>query len=500
MVEEVKKHPEPEPEPKTLDPTVERSSSRDPLTAMVPAFNVFVRWFARSYFRHFGLDEETVKNLRDMESRGAVVYVMRYSSRLDYFLLNTLLAREGLRLSSFANGIRYQYFGKLLNALRLSLGGSGSRTATEQRESDREYARCLSLGGQSQFLFLRTQRLKNFLKGRKGVQRSDELDLLQEVVEAVWDTDRPVFVVPVTLFWRKGPRNESRFLNLSYGALFRPSDIAKVSSFLATYRSLSVKVGNAIDMQHFIASHRDEGAGRVARKIRRSILIYLYREEKVVEGPTLRPRFRVQREVLSDSGVVDAMRSRAGELGWTDDRARVEAEKIFGEIAASMNSTFLALMNSLLTWLFRRLFSSIEIDGLDKVVENVKKRPVILVPSHRSYFDFLILSVLLYGNFMMPPHIAARENMAFGPFGFIFRRSGAFFLRKTFDDPLYKEVFRSYVAYLVREGFTQEFFIEGGRSRTGKTMSPRLGMLTWDVDAFIESHQRDLVFIPVAIT
>ena len=500
MVEEVKKHPEPKPEPKTLDPTVERSSSRDPLTAMVPAFNVFVRWFARSYFRHFGLDEETVKNLRDMESRGAVVYVMRYSSRLDYFLLNTLLAREGLRLSSFANGIRYQYFGKLLNALRLSLGGSGSRTATEQRESDREYARCLSLGGQSQFLFLRTQRLKNFLKGRKGVQRSDELDLLQEVVEAVWDTDRPVFVVPVTLFWRKGPRNESRFLNLSYGALFRPSDIAKVSSFLATYRSLSVKVGNAIDMQHFIASHRDEGAGRVARKIRRSILIYLYREEKVVEGPTLRPRFRVQREVLSDSGVVDAMRSRAGELGWTDDRARVEAEKIFGEIAASMNSTFLALMNSLLTWLFRRLFSSIEIDGLDKVVENVKKRPVILVPSHRSYFDFLILSVLLYGNFMMPPHIAARENMAFGPFGFIFRRSGAFFLRKTFDDPLYKEVFRSYVAYLVREGFTQEFFIEGGRSRTGKTMSPRLGMLTWDVDAFIESHQRDLVFIPVAIT
>lgn len=497
-MDEVETTPHEEPKPK--DVADERSSSRDPYTAMVPTFNVLVRRFARRYFRHFDLDEETVKKLRDMETRGSVVYVMRYSSRLDYFLLNTLLAREGLRLSSFANGIRFHYFGTLLSALRLSLGGGRRRTANEQRESDREYARCLSLGGQSQFLFLRTQRLKNFLKGRKGVQRTDELDLLQEVVQAVWDTDRPVFVVPVTLFWRKGPRNESRFLNLSYGALFRPSDIAKVSSFLATYRSLSVKMGNPIDMQRFISSHRDEGAARVARKIRRSILIYLFREEKVVEGPTLRSKFRVQREVLSDRGVVEVMARRSQELDWSDDRARAEAEKIFGEIAASMNSTFLAVMNSLMNWLFNRLFSSIDIDGFEKVVENVKQRPVILVPSHRSYFDFLILSVLLYGNFMTPPHIAARENMAFGPFGAIFRRCGAFFLRKSFDDPLYKEVFRAYVAYLVREGFTQEFFIEGGRSRTGKTMAPRLGMLTWDVDAFIDSHQRDLVFIPVAIT
>ncbi|MCP5042255.1 MAG: hypothetical protein GY944_14610, partial [bacterium] len=190
----------------------------------------------------------------------------------------------------------------------------------------------------------------------------------------------------------------------------------------------------------------------------------------------------------------------AGQRDWTPERVQTEAEKIFLEIAASMNSTFLAVMNSIVSAIFRRLFSSIEIYGLEEVAENVKQRPVILVPSHRSYFDFLILSVLLYGNFMMPPHIAARENMAFGPFGAIFRRCGAFFLRHSFDDALYKEIFRSYVAYLVREGFTQEFFIEGGRSRTGKTLPPRLGMLMWDVDAFIDSHQRDLVVIPVAIT
>jgi glycerol-3-phosphate O-acyltransferase len=101
---------------------------------------------------------------------------------------------------------------------------------------------------------------------------------------------------------------------------------------------------------------------------------------------------------------------------------------------------------------------------------------------------------------MVPPHIAARENMAFGPFGYIFRRAGAFFLRRSFDDDLYKEVFRSYVSYLVREGFPQEFFIEGGRSRTGRTLTPKLGMLSWNIDAFLDSGRRDLFLVPVAIT
>jgi len=68
------------------------------------------------------------------------------------------------------------------------------------------------------------------------------------------------------------------------------------------------------------------------------------------------------------------------------------------------------------------------------------------------------------------------------------------------DDPVYKDVFRAYVAYLVKEGFTQEFFIEGGRSRTGKTLAPRLGMLSWVIEAFLDTARRDLFFVPIAIT
>jgi len=474
------------------------SVPNDPLSSMTPRFNFVFKWFAGRFFRHFQLDPDTVKKLRELETGGAVVYVMRYSSRLDYFLFNTLFAREGLRLSSFANGLHYFYYRPIFELIRTLFRRPRGRPHEVVQAEARGQVRELARSQSSFFLFLRTARFRTWLS-RRARRRQDELDLLEELTRAVWDSGTPVHVVPLALFWRKGPRSDHRFLNLSYGALVRPTDLSKVMSFLVNYRSLSVKTGEPIDLQRFLEEHRDEGPAQVARKVRRSILMYLYREEKVVEGPTLRSPQRVMDEVLTDPGVRAAMEQRSREKRGSEQKSRAAAEKMFREIAADMNSTMLAMASWVLNWVFGRMFSGLEIAGLEKVANYAKNHPIVLVPSHRSYFDFLIMSWLFYQNFLVPPHIAARENMAFGPFGFLFRRMGAFFLRRSFSDPLYKEVFRSYVAYLVKEGFTQEFFIEGGRSRTGKTMSPRLGMLTWDVDAFIDSARGDFFFVPVSI-
>jgi glycerol-3-phosphate O-acyltransferase len=327
-----------------------------------------------------------------------------------------------------------------------------------------------------------------------------ERDLLSEVVRSAQTSEGDVHVVPLALFWRKGPRARRRFLNLSYGAPTRPSDLAKVTSFLTTYRGLHVKVGEPIDVKAFAAMRGDDGPDAVSRLLRRVVLAYLYREEKVVEGPVLQPRHRVQELVMRAAPVRSAIAERMREKGITRERARLQAEKMFREIAANMNSTFLAMLSLVIGGIQKRLFTGVEVAGLQKVTDYAKRHPIVLVPSHRSYFDFIILSLLFYDRHLMPPHIAARDNMAFGPFGFIWRRAGAFFLRRSFDDPLYKAVFRTYVSYLIKEGFTQEFFIEGGRSRTGRTLAPRLGMLSWNVEAFLTSGQRDLFFVPIAIT
>ena len=485
--------------PAPLPSDVAKQAAR---SSMAERFNLIFRWFANRFFEHFELDEAVVERLKGLESRGSVVYVMRYSSRLDYFLFNTLFLRHGLRLSGFANAIDFYYYRPLHQLIPTMLRQKRARPREVEHAEDCEIVREHVAAGHSLFLFLRTQRLKSFLRGKKQERRRDELELLGEVVRQVRDVDpeREVFVVPLALFWRKGPRTENRFLNVDYGSLARPSDFAKVARFLSTYRSLTVKVGDEIDVGLYGRVNAEDDAKRLARKIRRAVLIHLYREEKVVEGPSLRPRWRVLKEVLGDPGVRKAMAVRASGENGTPEKAEREVEKIFKEISANMNSTWLAIGAASVGAIFKRLFASIEVHRLNEIAEDAKRHPIVLVPSHRSYFDFLILSWLFYQNYLVPPHIAARENMAFGPFGYLFRNMGAFYLRKSFDDPLYKEVFRAYVAYLVREGFTQEFFIEGGRSRTGKNLAPRLGMLSWDVDAFLEGNRKDLFFVPIAIS
>jgi len=490
--------------PRELPPHSDRleKSEVDTLSAMTSRFNLPVRWFARRYFRHFDLDDTTVEQLRKLESRGAIIYVMRYASRLDYFLFNALFLREGLGLSKFANGIRFYYYRPFWQALRLAWKRRGEWLREPGPEFTQAKLHSLTMQGKSSFLFLRTARLRWRLRTRRSAVEhgQSELKLLEEIVQTVWNSNRQVHLVPLALFWRKGPRSHHRFLNLSYGSSTRPSDFVKVTSFLTTYRSLRVRVGEPIDLGDFAAERRAEGPHRVARLVRRMIFTFLYREEKVVEGPALLPLYRVRQSVLSAPSVRAAIRSRAEERQWPAERARDEAARIFREIAANMNSTILAFLNYVVGVILRRMFVSIELIGIEKIADYAKHNPLVLAPSHRSYFDFLILSTAFYANHLVPPHIAARDNMAFGPFGAIWRRGGAFFLRRSFDDPLYRMVFRSYVTYLIKQGYTQEFFIEGGRSRTGKTLAPRLGMLAWNVDAFLQTARRDLFFVPIAIT
>jgi len=494
------------------DPASQPGSSRaaasheganvDTLSAMTPRFNLAFRWFASRFFGHFDLGDATVEHLRKLESRGSIIYVMRYASRLDYFLFNALFIREGLGLSKFANGIRFYYYRPLWHAIRLAWKRRGEWLRQPGPEYSQAKLRSLTLQGESSFLFLRTARMRWRLRTRRSAVEhgKSELNLLEEVVSTVWDSNRPVYVVPLALFWRRGPRSQQRFLNLNYGSSTRPSDFAKVSSFLTTYRNLRIRVGDPIDLREFAAERRAEGPQRVARKVRRTIFTFLYREEKVVEGPVLRPLHRVERAVIGAPGVRAALRSRAEERNWPVERARAEAAKMFREIAANMSSTVLAFLNFTVGVILKKMFVSVELIGLDKVAEYAKRNPLVLAPSHRSYCDFLILSTAFYGNHLVPPHVAARDNMAFGPFGALWRRAGAFYLRRSFEDPLYRVIFRSYVTYLIKQGYTQEFFIEGGRSRTGKMLTPRLGMLAWNVDAFLETTRQDLFFVPIAIT
>jgi glycerol-3-phosphate O-acyltransferase len=144
----------------------------------------------------------------------------------------------------------------------------------------------------------------------------------------------------------------------------------------------------------------------------------------------------------------------------------------------------------------------IDVDAgeLEKLRELGRRSPLVFIPSHKSNCDHMALYALLFSSGFPPPHTAAGINMSFFPMSRILPGTGAYFLRRSFnDDPIYKESLRGFINTLVQRRFHQEFFIEGGRSRSGKLLPPRYGILNYIVDGARRHDIGEVLFVPTSI-
>jgi glycerol-3-phosphate O-acyltransferase len=473
---------------------------------MLRRFGLLPGWFARRAFRHARIDPTDIARLQRLANQGTMVYVMRYWSAVDYFLINYVLLREGLPLARFANGVSALWLRPLRDLIAalwaavrsLHLFGKEIR-----RFRERDLVGQLVAHGRSVLLFIRHRRgpMGRPRSGQSARESRRGSDYLQEIVHSLWGKEQPVFLVPLAIFRGSGLRRKgSRLATFVYSVHEAPSDAKKLLAYLWNARDLTISVGAEIPLNGFMAQYRGEGEERIVRRLTRALQIFLYREERLVWGPTLRSKRQVRELVLGAEELQGLVRELASERQLPEEKVAKEARAYFDEIAANFHSFYFAALAFLFNRIWHRMFSGLEIRGLEKVLDRVKQHPIVLVPCHRSHFDYLILSYIFHENFLSPPHIAAGINMAFWPLGPFFRGAGAYFIRRTFEgNPLYKMVFRKYLEYLIREGYTQEFFIEGGRSRTGKILTPKLGMLSAIVSAFVEGVRRDLYLVPVSI-
>ena len=477
----------PLPPPVPERPTAQRST-------MLERFGPLARLLVHLLFRHVRVRAEAVEHLRQLAQQGTLIYVMRYRSALDYLLVNAVLLREGLPLARFAPGVSTVVFrplgeliGWLLRRRRRARGGHAACSALVAR-------------GESVLLFMRSQavagrRRRALAAARLGPQ------YLRDVVRVAPAAGRPVYLVPVAIFRGKGfRRKESRLATLLYSVQEAPGEAKRFFNYLWNAEETQLTLGREIVLDRFVQDYRGEGDERIVRRLARALQIFLYREERLVWGPPLLPRRVVRRQVLRDPELARLVRRIAAERGVPRRRVWKEARGDFDEMAANFNGLYFGLLEAIFNRIWPRVFTALEIVGLENVIECVKEHPVVLVPCHRSHFDYLILSYIFHLNYLSPPHIAAGNNLSFWPMGSLFRGAGAFFIRRSFeDDELYKMVFRKYLTFLIREGYTQEFFIEGGRTRTGKILTPRLGMLSAIVNAFVQGVRRDLYFVPISI-
>lgn len=313
------------------------------------------------------------------------------------------------------------------------------------------------------------------------------------------DPGLDVRLIPVSIFVGRAPERQSGWFSVLFSENWTiVGRFRRVLAILLNGRDTTVKFAAPVSVRGVL----DEGLPpeRTVRKLSRVLRTHFNRIREAVIGPDLSTRRLLIDKVLASEPVRQAMADTARRESIKEEDAWKKAHAYAYEIAADYSPPAVRSASFMLTTVWNRIYRGVLVHHLDKLKEAAPGHEVVYVPSHRSHMDYLLLSYLLYTKGIVPPHIAAGINLNLPVIGTVLRKGGAFFLRRSFrGNALYSAVFSEYVAQLVAGGFSIEYFIEGGRSRTGRLLQPKGGMLAMTIRAFLRQPTRPVLFQPVYI-
>jgi glycerol-3-phosphate O-acyltransferase len=461
----------------------------------------FLNWFLYKLFRRVELDESMSKELRLMQRQGTVIYAMKYSAILDYLLYHYRFRKARVpypKIGFDMNMALFLPFSQLLRILKFRVAYFLRHGEGHNPYRTGELGRAVQSGTVSLIS----------LVDPKGFTRSFVYagkDALHFLLETQSKSERPFYVVPLLVLYKHVPEKEMAGLtDIFFGYKDKPGLVRKIGVFLRYGRKAFIDFGRPLDLKTYLDRQpANRPLEEVTADVRQMLIDSIDAQKRVILGPIMKSRQQLKEKVLTNPDVTQLISAMAGEKGGRPTQLRKKAGDYFDEMAADFNPAYAQFFHSTLTRLWRRIFDGIDVDaaGLSLVRDRARKGPLVFVPSHKSHIDYLILNYVLYAHHMHVPRIAAGKNLAFWPMGHIFRKSGAFFVRRSFKGAkLYAEIFETYIKVLLEEGYSIEFYIEGGRSRSGKLILPKIGFLSILLKAFLEKYCQDLIFVPVSIS
>ena len=321
--------------------------------------------------------------------------------------------------------------------------------------------------------------------------------LVQLVAAAAAHPQFDVDLVPVAIFWGRVPHKEASLWRLFFAEDWvLVGRFRKVLGVLVNGRNTLVHFGEPVRLRDVMQDGMNEQ--RSVRRLLRTLRSILRAQRASTIGPDLSHRRTLVAQLLKTADVRNAARGEMREHGSSRRAALIAARKYAVEIAANYSQTFVRFMAALLGWLWNRVFDGVKFEHVDQLNDIGDGAEIIYVPCHRSHMDYLLLSYVIYRKGFAVPHVAAGINLNLPVIGRYLRKGGAFFLRRSFKgDALYAAVFAKYLGVMMARGHSLEYFIEGGRSRTGRLLPPRTGMLSMTVRAYLRDPKRRVVFMPV---
>lgn len=306
-------------------------------------------------------------------------------------------------------------------------------------------------------------------------------------------------IVPVSVFWGQSPDRETSPWKLLFADSWAVTGrLRKLLSILILGRKTRVQFSAPIQLSELVAQNK--GHERTLRMAHRMLRVHFRNQKTAVIGPDLSHRRNLVKGLVHAPQVRQAIREEAERENISIEKAEAKALRYGNEIASDYAYTAVRFLEVVLSWFWNKIYDGIRVNHIEQIQDSVQGHEVIYVPCHRSHIDYLLLSYLLFRNGLTPPHIAAGINLNMPVIGSLLRRGGAFFMRRSFKgNPLYTSVFNEYLHTLFSRGFPVEYFVEGGRSRTGRMLQPKTGMLAITLRSYLRSPRLPILFVPVYI-
>ena len=328
-------------------------------------------------------------------------------------------------------------------------------------------------------------------------RRKKQSNLLQDYIYAL-QSGEPIKlqVVPVSVYWGRPLAKQKHWLQVLFADTWAVAGkTRKFFTILIHGRNTRLLFSKPLSFEALASQ-----CSFSAEDLHDELLNQLSRQREATFGPQIDKRKVITTAVINSPEVQRVLETKNQDDQSTAAKSLLRARAYCAEIFADCTQMTIELMLRLLNFFWRRFYSGIETYNVDNIKQTALTHQLVYVPCHRSHVDYLLLSYVIYTENLAIPYIAAGNNLNLPIIGRILRGGGAFFIRRSFkDNPLYGAVMRAYVEQLIALGVPLEYFIEGGRSRTGRLLKPKLGMLDMTVEAYIKTQSRPLAFVPVYI-
>ena len=302
-------------------------------------------------------------------------------------------------------------------------------------------------------------------------------------------------LIPVSVFFGMAPHKDSGiFKNLFSEQWSIGGRLRKFFSILFHGKNTLLRFSQPILLNQELNS--SQTVDDLVKKVSRVLRVHFYRVKTSVVGPDLSHRRTVAKNILKRPKVRKEIENYAKRKKISLGESQKQAKKIIKEIASDYSYSIVSIFAKALTKFWTKVYNGVVFNHFEEFRTKSQKYEVIYTPCHRSHIDYLIMSYALHERGVVPPHIAAGINLNMPIMGLILRRSGAFFIRRSFNSALYSTIFSEYLSALLVHGVSIEYFIEGTRSRTGRLLEPKAGMLAMTIQSYLNERNKPLMFQP----